>query len=129
MGKGSTEDKGKTMAMGKLIIILVICLIPNLVQATKNTEKSNSEYCPFQNIIQNNSHNYLQSKSELSKRVIENIREETIQKAEEMMKEKPVTVTASFCKRSTGGKHDFYSEGDYWWPDTINPGGPYIRKD
>lgn len=42
---------------------------------------------------------------------------------------KPITVTASFCERSTGDKHDFYSEGDYWWPDPENPDGPYIRKD
>lgn len=42
---------------------------------------------------------------------------------------KPITVTAAICKRSTGGKHDFYSEGDYWWPDLENPEGPYIRKD
>ena len=25
--------------------------------------------------------------------------------------------------------HDFYSEGDYWWPDTLNPDGPYVRRD
>ncbi|HSM47476.1 MAG TPA: hypothetical protein VK872_06635, partial [Draconibacterium sp.] len=36
----------------------------------------------------------------------------------------PVTVTSAFCERSTGGPHDFYSEGDYWWPDPENPGGP-----
>ena len=41
----------------------------------------------------------------------------------------PETVTASFCTRSTGTQHDFYSEGDYWWPDSQNPNGPYIRKD
>ncbi len=41
----------------------------------------------------------------------------------------PVTVTASFCERSAGGLHDFYSEGDYWWPDPENPGGPYIQRD
>jgi len=41
----------------------------------------------------------------------------------------PVTVTAAFCERSAGGPHDFYSEGDYWWPDSENPGGPYIQKD
>ncbi|MCG6189730.1 alginate lyase family protein [Maribellus maritimus] len=41
----------------------------------------------------------------------------------------PVTVTASKCERSAGGLHDFYSEGDYWWPDPENPDGPYIRKD
>jgi len=41
----------------------------------------------------------------------------------------PVTVTASICERSAGGPHDFYSEGDYWWPDPENPDGPYIQRD
>lgn len=41
----------------------------------------------------------------------------------------PVTVTSAFCERSAGGQHDFYSEGDYWWPDPENSGGPYIQKD
>lgn len=42
---------------------------------------------------------------------------------------KPITVTDSTSERSAGGIHDFYSEGDYWWPDPENPDGPYIRKD
>lgn len=65
----------------------------------------------------------------LAEQVIDNVRQETISRANEMLDEKPVTVTASLCKRSAGGKHDFYSEGDYWWPDPANPGGPYIQKD
>jgi len=43
--------------------------------------------------------------------------------------ESPKTITSSFCERSSGNKNDFYSEGDYWWPDDKNPNGPYIRKD
>ena len=43
--------------------------------------------------------------------------------------ETPKTITSSFCERSTGNRHDFYSEGDYWWPDDKNPNVPYIRKD
>ena len=43
--------------------------------------------------------------------------------------EQPITVTASSSGRSAGGKHDFFSEGDYWWPDPRNPGGPYIQRD
>lgn len=43
--------------------------------------------------------------------------------------EKPVTVTAFRCPRSAGGPHDYYSEGDYWWPDPKHPDGPYIRRD
>jgi hypothetical protein len=49
--------------------------------------------------------------------------------ANRYLDEKPVTVTAEHSDRSPGGVHDFYSEGDYWWPDPKNPGGPYIRRD
>jgi len=52
-----------------------------------------------------------------------------INKANGLLKKEPVTVTASSCPRSAGGKHDYYSEGPYWWPDPENPDGPYIRKD
>lgn len=45
------------------------------------------------------------------------------------MKEAPRTITASRSPRSAGGPHDFFSEGDYWWPDAANPGGPYIQRD
>jgi hypothetical protein len=45
------------------------------------------------------------------------------------LEDAPVTVTASRCVRSAGGPHDFYSEGDYWWPDPKNPDGPYVRRD
>ncbi len=61
--------------------------------------------------------------------IIENIRNETLKRANKMLSEKPVTVTSSSCTRSTGGLHDFYSEGDYWWPDPANPQGPFIQKD
>jgi len=45
------------------------------------------------------------------------------------MRQKPVTITSTIATRSAGGRHDFYSEGDYWWPDPKNPDGPYIRRD
>jgi len=45
------------------------------------------------------------------------------------MKEPPVTVTASSSPRSKGGKHDYFSEADYWWPDPKNPNGPFIERD
>jgi hypothetical protein len=41
----------------------------------------------------------------------------------------PETITAFPAKRSAGGLHDFFSEGDYWWPDPAHPDGPYIRRD
>jgi hypothetical protein len=45
------------------------------------------------------------------------------------LKEKPVTITSASSPRSAGGKHDYFSEGDYWWPDPKNPDGAYIRRD
>ena len=56
-------------------------------------------------------------------------RKRILSAADKYLSEKPITVTASHSERSPGGPHDFFSEGDYWWPDPKNPGGPYIRRD
>ena len=57
------------------------------------------------------------------------LRKQVLSDAQKALGESPVTVTAASCPRSQGGLHDFYSEGDYWWPDPKNPDGPYIRRD
>jgi len=49
--------------------------------------------------------------------------------ADRYLTEQPITVTASRAKRSSGGLHDYFSQGDYWWLDPKNPGGPYIQRD
>lgn len=49
--------------------------------------------------------------------------------ADSYIDQKPITVTDTTCERSAGGLHDYYSEGDYWWPDPENPDGSYIRRD
>ena len=49
--------------------------------------------------------------------------------ADQYLKEDPLTITAFTSPLSAGGKHDFFSQGDYWWPDSTNPYGPYIQKD
>jgi len=56
-------------------------------------------------------------------------RDRTIAAANRYLKDAPITVTASQSRRSAGGPHDYFSEGDYWWPDPANPSGPYIQKD
>src|SRR5262245_2805016 len=56
-------------------------------------------------------------------------RKRVLSAAEKYLGEKPVTITESTSERSAGGKHDFFSEGDYWWPDPKNPQGPYIQRD
>ncbi|RME96762.1 MAG: hypothetical protein D6772_11435 [Bacteroidetes bacterium] len=45
------------------------------------------------------------------------------------LEQAPVPITSAVSPRSAGGIHDFYSEGDYWWPDPDNPEGAYIRRD
>jgi len=56
-------------------------------------------------------------------------RARVIKAANQYLKEQPITITASTSPRSAGGIHDFFSEGDYWWPDPTNPDGPYIQRD
>lgn len=56
-------------------------------------------------------------------------RDRVVTAATRYLAEAPVTVTASRSPRSAGGVHDFFSEGDYWWPDPANPGGPYVQRD
>lgn len=61
--------------------------------------------------------------------IVETEKPRIIKKAERYLDELPRTVTADRCVRSQGGCHDFYSEGDYWWPNPKQPDGPYIRRD
>jgi hypothetical protein len=61
--------------------------------------------------------------------LVEIERGRVLKAADKYLSEPPVTVTASSSPRSAGGPHDFFSEGDYWWPDPKNPDGPYIQRD
>src|ERR1700694_5448241 len=56
-------------------------------------------------------------------------RARVLKAAEKYLSEKPITITVAHSPRSAGGLHDFFSEGDYWWPDPQNPDGPYIQRD
>lgn len=67
--------------------------------------------------------------SKLKKKVLADVWNLTIAQADSFLLTEPVTVTNAHCERSVGGLHDFYSEGDYWWPDPETPAGPYIQKD
>ena len=62
-------------------------------------------------------------------RLAEFERSRVLKAAQRYLKEPPVTITASHSPRSAGGKHDYFSEGDYWWPDPKDPKGPYIQRD
>jgi len=53
-----------------------------------------------------------------------------LQAADGALKQDPITITQYRAKLSEGGPNDFYSNGDYWWPnpDTTN-GLPYVHRD
>lgn len=61
--------------------------------------------------------------------VASTLKDSTLAQAGWAMTQRPITVTAYPCERSAGGIHDFYSEGDYWWPNPNDPAGPYIQRD
>ncbi len=51
-------------------------------------------------------------------------------KAELALAQPLLSITDAIAPLSAGGAHDFYSNGDYWWPDPTQPDGlPYIQKD
>lgn len=85
----------------------LFCLLSVFLACSPKTDKSN---------------NILQQTEDVLKK-------QTLAEADWAMQQQPVTVTAQTSARSAGGKHDFYSEGDYWWPNPEDPAGPYIQKD
>jgi hypothetical protein len=56
-------------------------------------------------------------------------RSRILKAANQYLRETPITITAAKSSRSAGGLHDFFSEGDYWWPDPQDLAGPYIQRD
>jgi hypothetical protein len=57
-------------------------------------------------------------------------RERILQAAARALQAEPFTITRHPSSLSQGGPNDFYSNGDYWWPDPSKPDGlPYIRRD
>ena len=57
-------------------------------------------------------------------------RTQILEAAAAALQQTPITITKYHAQLSEGGPHDYYSNGDYWWPnpDTTN-GLPYVRRD
>lgn len=66
---------------------------------------------------------------QLKKRVSGLLHVEIITRGNTALTQDPLTITSFIAERSTGNMHDFYSEGDYWWPNPISPDSAYIRHD
>ncbi len=56
-------------------------------------------------------------------------RADVLAEADWALQQQPITITAEISPKSAGGKHDFFSQADYFWPDPAKPNGPYINKD
>jgi hypothetical protein len=53
-----------------------------------------------------------------------------LEAASNALAQPPITITKYRAKLSEGGIHDFYSNGDYWWPNPKTTNGlPYISLD
>ena len=65
----------------------------------------------------------------LAQKAVRILRRHILAEAIWALQQEPLTVTARTSPRSAGGPHDFFSEGDYWWPDPQNPAGPYVQRD
>ncbi|MBO9565690.1 MAG: alginate lyase family protein [Niastella sp.] len=70
-----------------------------------------------------------QTQFDYTKAISKTLRKQVLKEAAWALQQEPVTVTASISPRSAGGRHDFFSEGDYWWPNPQFPDSPYIQKD
>ncbi|PRP66693.1 alginate lyase family protein [Nonlabens agnitus] len=71
----------------------------------------------------------LQKKNNFLDQVVAIERDRVLTKVDTLIDLEPITISQDTAVRSAGTVHDFYSEGDYWWPDPQNPEGPYIRRD
>jgi hypothetical protein len=73
--------------------------------------------------------NIASAQESLAESVVRSMTATEIARAKAYLLSVPITVTHAYSERSAGGIHDFYSEGDYWWPNPEDPKGPYIQKD
>ena len=74
-------------------------------------------------------HHVAERNNVFEKEITETLRKQIMEEAAWAMQQEPITVTAQSSPRSAGGKHDFFSEGDYWWPNPVSVDSPYIQKD
>jgi len=57
-------------------------------------------------------------------------RERILKVADKALQLEPITITKFRAPLSEGGEHDFYSNGDYWWPNPNTTNGlPYVQRD
>jgi len=96
--------------MKKWIVLPVLVLLANCNPNNANVEEASVDALPTNEQLDFNI-------------------EQLLATADTYLEQAPIPITTAHSPRSTGGIHDFYSEGDYWWPNPNDPNGPYIRRD
>jgi Alginate lyase len=69
------------------------------------------------------------AESEAYRLVASTDRKRVLDAAAAFASQTPLTITAFPATRSAGGRHDFFSQADYFWPSPKDPNGPYINRD
>ncbi len=101
----------------KILILILILLVSFPTGFALNSGKGTE--------VNQNQNSY----DSIVKQIVEVERDRVLGTANKLLNVKPRTITAFSSPGNVGGKHDFHSDGPYWWPDPANPNGPYIRKD
>jgi hypothetical protein len=83
----------------------------------------------FRSAVMDDNNTAAISTSDYKSEAIKVLRKQILEQAAWAMRQQPITVTAESSPRSAGGKHDFFSEGDYWWPNPQYPDSPYVQRD
>ncbi len=66
----------------------------------------------------------------LSELILAEQRGQILKEAQRYLADEPVRITDAVAARSPGGPHDYYSNGDYWWPNPHTPDQlPFVRRD
>ena len=118
-------NKGLTSLLHNLLMGLVLSI--GLMSCSDKAMLGNDQVTTSTNMAetQANSVNNLDFKSQIY--ALE--KQRILAKAATYLTTPPKTVTADLALHSEGGCHDFFSQGDYWWPDPHDPEGPYVRRD
>jgi hypothetical protein len=70
------------------------------------------------------------AESSLAQTVAQLDRARILKLAGRALKEKPPAITDHIATNSAGGPHDYFSQGDYYWPNVTNATGlPFVGRD
>ena len=116
----------RTLLQCRVIALVVWCFstVTTVFAGDKNVNRVSLP----DNVAQ--SSNAVRASSEFTLDVAAIDHDRILKAAEAALTIAPITITRFHAEHTAGGPNDFYSNGDYWWPDPTKPDGlPYIQRD